>query len=121
MRRVLAVTLAVLALPACATIPTRARLSAPVAVRAPVRPVCESLPVNGAQVVTFMATDPAPYPCDVTGAQQLNIVFDDRYASDWGSDASVQRAAAECDQMGGNQYWTQEGGFHRLICRDVDT
>lgn len=115
-----AATAATTTLGACA-VPVTPALPGPAP--APVRPVCTATTAHWedgttSDVVTFRATDPAPYPCDVTGDQQLDVVFDDSYDPAWGGDASVARAAAECDDMGGAQVWVQ--GPYRLVCANVD-
>jgi len=80
------------------------------------RPVCTPTLVEGRDVVTFMVDD--EITCDVRPPMELNIVFDAAYAEAWGGDLSVERAAAECDDMGGRQVWVQDP--YRLICEDVD-
>ena len=80
------------------------------------RPPCTAVTIDGVAVVTFMHDD--PITCDVSPPQQLNLVFDASYDPAWGGDASVARAATECDDMGGRQLWVQNP--YRLICQDID-
>jgi len=57
--------------------------------------------------------------CDTVAGQRLDVVFDASFDSEWGGDASVERAAQECDDMGGRQFWVNDGNY-RLICQGVD-
>lgn len=80
------------------------------------RQACVPTLVEGRSVVTFMWND--PITCDVRPPMELNLVFDDSFDVAWGGDASVERAAGECDDFGGRQVWVPDP--YRLICTDVD-
>lgn len=60
--------------------------------------------------------------CDVSPPQRLDLVWDDTTEgmdSGWGSDASVQAAADECNDDGGEPIWHADGSY-RLVCEGVD-
>jgi hypothetical protein len=62
--------------------------------------------------------------CDVSPPQRLDVYYDESYDPAWGSDASVEAAADECNDMGGEPIWHNNDGTadspYYLMCEDVD-
>lgn len=59
-----------------------------------------------------------PVP-NVVPPNTLTVIFDrSTEGKDWGSDASVRKAEAECLDMGGTPVWMQDP--YRLECTKVD-
>jgi hypothetical protein len=75
--------------------------------------------VDGHLTVTVLQnTD--QFPCDLVHDQRLNLVYNsETEGADWGSDASVEWAADDCDWHGGRQFWVNDGDY-RLVCQSVD-
>jgi hypothetical protein len=85
------------------------------------KPVCSTQHgwmVDGHLVVTILQN--ADVPCDLVHGQQLNLVYNSETEGElWGSDASVEWAAQNCDDHGGHQFWVNDGDY-RLVCEHVD-
>lgn len=50
---------------------------------------------------------------------RLDIVFDNSVSENWGSDATVEWATEECEDIGGEPHWYNDGDY-RLVCEAVD-